>query len=106
VANFNRKTLADVPTSLTTLLTAASSTVVIGLTLCNKTGSVITAKVFVNTSAETDYYISYDVPIPVGSTLDVIAGNKVVLKTSDALQVSCGTSTSLDACVSYLEGVA
>ena len=42
-------------------------------------------------------------PVPVGSSVEVMAGNKVVLQASDVLQFQSDTATSLDVVVSILE---
>jgi hypothetical protein len=44
-----------------------------------------------------------DAPVPAGSTLEIISGNKVILESSDKLQARSGTSTAIDLTVSYLE---
>jgi hypothetical protein len=42
-------------------------------------------------------------PVPVGSAVEVMAGNKVVLEAADILQFESDTASSLDVTVSLLE---
>ncbi len=90
---------------------SAMETVVIGIYLTNKTANGVTASVFLDTHAgtSTDVYLLKDATIPAGSALEVVSGGKVVLQgtgsANDAIRVSCGTATALDAVVSVLEDV-
>jgi hypothetical protein len=84
--------------------------IVIGITLSNKTTSGVTASVFLdNYDGSNDVYIVKDASIPAGSSLEVMSGNKIVLQgdgtTNDAIRVSASTSASVDATVSVLEDV-
>ncbi len=90
---------------------SAMETVVIGIYLTNKTANGVTASVFLDTHAgtSTDVYLLKDATIPAGAALEVVSGGKVVLQgtgsANDAIRVSCGTATALDAVVSVLEDV-
>ena len=77
-------------TSLDVIYTAASSTttVVLGLVLGNTTGSQVTSTV---TNA----------PIPAGSSLELLSGNKVVLETTDEIKVSA--TGAVDVALSVME---
>ena len=44
-----------------------------------------------------------DAPIPAGSTLEVMAGNKVVLQTTDVLKIDCDVAAKIDATLSIME---
>jgi len=50
-----------------------------------------------------------DATIPAGAALEVVSGGKIVMQSTgsahDAIRVSCGTATALDAVVSVLEDV-
>jgi len=88
----------------------AMESIVIGITLANKSSSGVTASVFLdNYDGSNDVYIAKDVTIPAGASLEVMSGNKLVLQgdgtTNDALRISCSASASLDATVSVLEDV-
>tara|TARA_Y100000004_G_C8807470_1_gene366118 strand:- start:6 stop:368 length:363 start_codon:yes stop_codon:yes gene_type:complete len=117
--DFKRFTSASLGTttgaSATAVYTVPSSgsameSIVIGITLANKSSSGITADVFLdNYSGSNDVYIVKDATIPAGSSLEVMSGNKLVLQgdgtTNDALRISSSAATSLDATVSVLEDV-
>ena len=89
---------------------AALESIVIGITLANKTSTGVTASVFLdNFSGSNDVFIVKDATIPAGSSLEVMSGNKIVLQnngtTGDVIRVSSGTATAVDATVSVLEDV-
>tara|TARA_B100000123_G_scaffold228918_1_gene178201 strand:- start:8 stop:220 length:213 start_codon:yes stop_codon:yes gene_type:complete len=44
-----------------------------------------------------------DAPIPVGSTLEVMSGNKVVLQATDVLKIDCDVAAKIDATLSIME---
>ena len=44
-----------------------------------------------------------DAPVPAGSTLEVMAGNKVVLQTTDVLKIDCDVAAKIDATLSIME---
>ena len=44
-----------------------------------------------------------NVPLPQGSTLEFMQGNKIVLETTDTLTVQSDTHTSIDASITVLE---
>ena len=87
---------------------ASTSTIVIGLTLCNIHTSAVTASVKIesNTSdTETNENVTVikDVSIPTGSSLEVLSGGKYVLQATDILKVDCSVSAKIDATLSILE---
>ena len=101
---FKRKVLANIDTSLATVYTVpgATTTVVIGLTLANVTSGSITADVQLVTSGD-DPYIVKDIPIPAGSSVEVMSGNKIVMETTDILKVLGSATNSVDATLSIME---
>ena len=89
---------------------SALESIVIGITLANKHTSGITASVFLdNEDGSNDVYIVKNATIPAGSSLEVMAGNKLVLQnngtTGDVIKITSGTASALDATVSVLEDV-
>ena len=89
---------------------SAMESIVIGITLANKSNAGITASVFLdNHDGSNDVYIVKDATIPAGASLEVMSGNKLVLQgtgsANDALRISASAATSLDATVSVLEDV-
>ena len=107
---FKLKTKANIDTSLVAVYTAPASTttVVIGLTLANVTSASITADVqlvsdTVDVETNTDVYIVKAIPLPAGSSVEIMAGNKIVLKATDVLKVKGSATNSVDATLSIME---
>jgi len=89
---------------------SALESIVIGITLANKSTSGITASVFLdNYDATNDVYIVKDATIPAGASLEVMSGNKIVVMnngtTGDVLRVEASSTSSLDATITVLEDV-
>ena len=89
---------------------SALESIVIGITLANKHSSGITASVFLdNEDGSNDVYIVKGASIPAGSSLEVMAGNKLVVQNdgsnADVLRVESSRASSLDATISVLEDV-
>ena len=105
-ANFKNYSANGVGTSNTTLYNPSSSgiqSIVIGLTLANKSGSAVTASVLLNTGSNVTYIIK-DGLITVGTSLvPVGGGTKLVLEQNDSLVVIANTANSVDATLSVLE---
>ena len=88
----------------------ALESIVIGITLANKHTTGITASVFLdNEDGSNDVYIVKGASIPAGSSLEVMAGNKLVVQNdgsnADVLRVESSRASSLDATISVLEDV-
>lgn len=97
---------ADVGTGYYDLYTVtAGTTVILGLALCNKASSAVDVSVQwedANVSAN-DYGLLEQVSIPGRTTLEVLAGQKYILETSDKLRVKAGTIDSIDATLGIME---
>ena len=110
---FKVKTNGAMPTSSGTPLTlytvpASTTTVVIGLTLCNVHTTSVTASVKIesdtsDTETNETVFVTKDVSIPAGSSLELLTGGKVVLQTTDILKIVCSVSAKIDATLSILE---
>ena len=107
---FKLKNNAVMPSSAgtpDTLYTVPSSTttIVLGLMLCNVHTSQVTATVTVtdNESSDVVSHLLKDVPVPAGSSIEVMAGNKIVLETGDILKVQSNVANSLDTTLSIME---
>ena len=96
----------NVGTSPSTLVTVAVATTaaITSLVVANTTTSPITTDVYFTRSA-IDYYLVKTATIPVGGSLEVMQGNRVVLIASDALRVLTSAATSADVVVSVLNAV-
>ena len=89
---------------------SALESIVIGITLANKSSAGVTSSVFLdNEDGSNDVFIVKDATVPAGSSLEVMAGNKIVVQNdgsnADVVRVSCNTGSSLDALITVLEDV-
>lgn len=89
----------------------STTTVLLGIMLGNTTTSQVTATVTIesNTSNRSgannednqNVELVTNAPIPVGSSLELLAGNKVVMETTDVLKLTASGAT--DIAVSIME---
>ena len=102
---FKLKTKANVgvSTSNVYVVPLATTTVVIGVTLANTSGSSINVGVGVTRASTDDVKLMKNVPIPQGSSFEFMAGNKVVLETTDTLTAESDVSNSLDVALTIME---
>ena len=98
---------AGSPETLYTVQTG-STIIVLGLTLANVHTAQVTGTVqLVSTTTQTSQtqnttaHIVKDIPVPVGSSVEIMAGNKVVLEATDSISVSATGAT--DVALSYME---
>lgn len=97
---------ADVTSSATTniLAVGASTTcIVLSVTIANKTGSSANANLYLLPSSGDAVFYLKNAPIPAGSTLELISGNKYILTANDVLRASSDTASALDVTISYLQ---
>ena len=106
---FKLKTDTAVGSTLTSVYTvpASTTTVMIGAVLANIIASQIKVDVKIVTASSSgenadDVYLVKDLPIPNGSSFELIEG-KVVLETGDIVKVESDTASSLDVALSVLE---
>ena len=100
-------------TSLDVIYTAGSgkTAIILGLVLGNTTTSQVTSTVTLtsdtaartnaNDEANETVELITNAPIPAGSSLELLSGNKVVLETTDSISVSASGAT--DVALSYME---
>ena len=110
---FKVKTNGAMPASAGTPLTlytgkTSTTTVVIGLLLCNIHTASVTASVKIesdtsDTETNETVFVVKDVTIPAGSSLEVLTGGKVVLQATDVLKIDCSVTAKIDAILSILE---
>jgi hypothetical protein len=93
----------NVPTTGATLVTvgSANTVAVTSLLVTNTSASPITTDAYFTRSA-TDYYIVKGATVPVGGSLEAIAGNRVVLIGNDVLKVVASANSAADCIVSVL----
>ena len=83
----------------------STTTVVLGIMLGNTTTSQVTATVTLDTNTgsragnndESNQAVELvtNAPIPAGSSLELLAGNKVVMETTDALKLTASGATDI-----------
>ena len=107
---FKLKTKAAVGTALTTVYTvpASTTTVVIGLTVANILGASITASAQIVTASTTgenadDVYFIKNIPLPSGSSVEMMAGNKINLGAGAVIKLTCNTASGIDVVLSIME---
>ena len=115
---FKVVTFAAEPASAGTpykMYTCASSTttVVLGLILTNIHTSAVTVEVELvsdtgnrggaNDVANGTSFLIKDVSIPTGSSLEILAGGKVVLEAGDKIQIDCSFAYKLSGTLSIME---
>lgn len=110
---FKVKTNDAMPSSAGTPLTlytvpSSTTSVILGLMLCNVHTSQVTASVqLVSDTSDTEtnqtVLLVKDIPIPVGSTVELLSGNKVVMQTTDVLKIDCSVAAKVDATLSIME---
>jgi len=95
---------------------SGKTAIVIGISLANRAATPINVNVQIDRPAagttaapSDDVYLAKDIPIPAGSTLEVMAGQKLIMEYSagagagDKIVVTSDTASSLDVIVNALE---
>jgi len=110
---FKVKSNGAMPSSAGTLETlytcpGSTTTVVLGLILCNIHTTSISADVQLvsdtsDTETNANVYLIKDVTIPANSSLEVLSGSKVVLQATDLIKIDCDVSAKIDASLSIME---
>ena len=97
VSNSSAATLYTVPSSTTTIL--------LGLNLANKNASARTVTVTWTDGSDSNASTTLlnEVSIPGDTSLEVFAGQNIVLMTTDVLKVLASAASSIDATLSYME---
>ena len=102
---FKLKTKANVgvTTSNVYAVPSATTTVVIGVTLANTSGSSINVGVGITRASTDDVHLMKNVPIPQGSSFEFMSGNKVVLEATDTFIAESDVNNSLDVALTIME---
>ena len=84
---------------------SATTSVIVGLTLANTSASsaAITATVKLENNDGDNITLLKNAPIPAGSSLEVMSGNKIVMEASDILKAYASASSSMDCALSLME---
>ena len=103
--NFKLKTKASVGVNTVGIYTVptATTTTVIGITLANVSGGGINVGVGITRASADNISILKNVPIPQGSSLEFMGGNKLVLEATDTLTVKSDVISSLDVALTIME---
>lgn len=81
------------------------NSILVELDIANTGNSAVNVTVLIrDNSASTSYHVIKGAPVPVGSTLKVVSGQKIVLNADDKVQVYA-TANTVDVVASVLEGV-
>jgi len=91
----------------------STTTVILGLVLTNIHSSAVTAEVELvsdtgnrgganNVTNGTSFLVK-DVNIPAGSSLEVLTGGKVIMETTDYLNIDCSVADKLSGTLSIME---
>ena len=102
---FKLKTKANVgiTTQNVYVVPSATTTVVIGITLANTSGTGCLVGVGITRPSTDDVKLLKNAPIPQGSSLEFMSGNKVVLETADTITIDSDSNNSIDASLTIME---
>ena len=102
---FKLKTKNNVGTATSDVYVVPSATtcVVIGVTLSNTSGQGINVGIGITRSSTDDVNLMKNVPIPQGSSLEFMQGNKVVLEATDTFTAESDVNSTLDVALTIME---
>ena len=94
-----------VSSNSTDVLTAGNSStlIILNALVANKTTTSANVDVYLVPNSGDSVYLLKSVPVPAGSSLELITGSKIILESSDVLRARCDTSTAMDLTMSYLD---
>lgn len=89
----------------------STTTIILGMVLSNVHTSQVTVSVKLvsdtsgggRTATNTTTFLLKDAPLPVGASLEILAGNKVVLETTDKIQIDCSVTDKASVTMSIME---
>ena len=90
-------------TSNVYVVPTSTTTVVIGVTLAYTSGSGINVAIGITRASTDDISVLKNVPIPQGSSLEFMQGNKVVLEATDSLTAYSDVNNTLDVALTIME---
>ena len=95
-----------------TIYTVPGSTtaVILGMTICNRHSAATDIDVILvsdtagsNPNTNANVFLLKDTSIPAGSTLEVFAGQKIVLQTTDSITAQAAADHYIDISLSFME---
>ena len=89
----------------------STTTIILGMVLANVHTSQVTTSVKQvsttsgggRTATNTTTFLLKDAPLPVGSSLEILSGNKVVLEAGDKIQIDCSVADKTSVTMSIME---
>ena len=89
----------------------STTTIILGMVLANVHTSQVTTSVKLvsttsvggRTATNTTTFLLKDAPLPVGSSLEILSGNKVVLEAGDKIQIDCSVADKTSVTMSIME---
>jgi hypothetical protein len=90
---------------------SSTNTIILGMVLANVHTSQVTTSVKLvsdtsgggRTATNTTTFLLKDAPIPVGGSIEILSGNKVVLETTDKIQIDCSVTDKTSVTMSIME---
>lgn len=90
---------------------SSTTTICLGIVLANVHTSQVTASVKLvsdtsgggRAATNTTTFLVKDVPIPVGSSLEILNGAKIVLETTDQIEIDCSVADKVSVSMSIME---
>tara|TARA_A100001011_G_C14001083_1_gene711428 strand:- start:243 stop:635 length:393 start_codon:yes stop_codon:yes gene_type:complete len=105
---------ADTDRNLYTVSGTVSAAIIVGFHVCNILSNTI--KITVTISSDTgsnasgfggatnkDAFLVKNVPIPEGSTIELLSGNKIFLEDTDIIKIQSDTAASFNCVLSFVE---
>ena len=104
---------ADTDHNLYSVSGTVSAAIIVGFHVCNILTNTI--KITVTISSDTanasafgggnnrDSFLVKNVPIPEGSTIELLSGNKIFLQTTDIVKIQSDTAASFNCVFSFVE---
>ena len=104
---------AGTPYSVVYTVAGSTTTIVVGLNLCNKTATdsdvTVTlvsdtgSRAVANNAANEQVILLNEVSVPADTTLEVLSGQKVVMETTDVLRIGAAHGSAIDVALSVME---
>ena len=94
-----------VTSSNATVVTAGGSStlVLLSILLSNTSAASQDVDVALIKNSGDNTHLIKNAPVPAGSSLEIIAGSKIIMESSDVLRIRAATASKIDATVSYLD---
>jgi hypothetical protein len=88
---------------VTTVISNSGTNILLSALVANKTSSSANVDVYLVPNSGDSVYFLKEVPVPAGSSLELISGSKIILESGDVLRARCDTASATDLTISYLD---